>query len=147
MPRSHSMRMDSSEVNRERATPIKQSVPALRYALTVYLFLSIGADHEHSEDDGGTAGGVSGATGMRRQRQAKRVSLWLSTGCALALTRLARPHGSTQREFLEKLVLAEDDKVLATMALDSPEWSAYFQSQSMRARAGAAPHAGATPEA
>lgn len=77
----------------------------------------------------------------------KRVSLWLSTGCALALARLARRHGSTQREFLEKLVLAEDDKVLATMALDSPEWSAYFQLQPMRARAGAAPHAGAAPEA
>lgn len=56
----------------------------------------------------------------------RRVSLWLSTGCALALARLARRHGSTQRDFLEKLVLAEDDKVLATMALDSPEWSAYF---------------------
>jgi len=77
----------------------------------------------------------------------KRVSLWLSTGCALALARLARRHGSTQREFLERLVLAEDDKVLATMALDSPEWSAYFQLQPMRARAGAAPQAGATPEA
>ena len=77
----------------------------------------------------------------------KRVSLWLSTGCALALARLARRHGSTQREFLEKLVLAEDDKVLATMALDSPEWSAYFQPQPMRARAGAAPHAGVTLEA
>lgn len=77
----------------------------------------------------------------------KRVSLWLSAGCALALARLARRHGSTQREFLEKLVLAEDDKVLATMALDSPEWSAYFQLQPMRARAGAAPHAGAGPEA
>jgi len=77
----------------------------------------------------------------------KRVSLWLSTACALALARLARRHGSTQREFLEKLVLAEDDKVLATMALDSPEWSAYFQPQPMRARAGAAPHAGVTLEA
>jgi predicted DsbA family dithiol-disulfide isomerase len=77
----------------------------------------------------------------------KRVSLWLSTACALALARLARRHGSTQREFLEKLVLAEDDKVLATMALDSPEWSAYFQLQPMRARAGAASHADAAPEA
>lgn len=77
----------------------------------------------------------------------KRVSLWLSTGCALALARLARRHGSTQREFLEKLVLAEDDKVLATMALDSPEWRAYFQPQLMRARARAASHAGAMPKA
>lgn len=77
----------------------------------------------------------------------KRVSLWLSTGCALALARLARRHGSTQREFLEKLVLAEDDKVLATMALDSPERSAYFQPLPMQARAGAASHAGAMPKA
>jgi hypothetical protein len=55
-------------------------------------------------------------------------------------------HGSTQRVYLEKLVLAEDDKVLAKMALDSPEWSAYFQLQPMQTKAGAAPHAGATPE-
>jgi len=77
----------------------------------------------------------------------KRVSLWLSTGCALALARLARRHGSTQREFVEKLVLAEDDKVLATMALDSPEWSAYFQFQPTRARAGARSQADTTPPA
>lgn len=77
----------------------------------------------------------------------KRVSLWLSTGCALALARLARRHGSTQREFVEKLVLAEDDKVLASMALDSPEWSAYFQVKPVRAKAGTTSRAGAAPSA
>lgn len=77
----------------------------------------------------------------------KRVNLWLSTGCALALVRLARRHGITQREFVEKLVLAEDDKVLASMALDSPEWSAYFQVKPKRAKAAAATHAGDIPSA
>jgi len=66
MPRWRSMPMDR-QVNRERATPIKRSVSALRYALATYLFLSIGADHEHSDDDGGTVGGVSGVPGMRRE--------------------------------------------------------------------------------
>ena len=52
--------------------------------------------------------------------------MWLSTGAALALIRLARRYGVTQRELVETMVLAEDNKVLSTIALDSQEWESYF---------------------
>lgn len=56
----------------------------------------------------------------------RRVSLWLSTGCALALVRLARRYGATQRELIERMVVAEDERVLATISPDSEEWDTYF---------------------
>ena len=56
----------------------------------------------------------------------RRVSMWLSTGAALALARLARRYGVTQRELVETMVLAEDGRVLATMGVDLPEWARYF---------------------
>lgn len=56
----------------------------------------------------------------------RRVSLWVSTGCALALARLARRYGVTQRELIERMVLAEDERVLATIPSDSDEWDIYF---------------------
>ncbi|WP_426111328.1 hypothetical protein [Massilia sp. PWRC2] len=56
----------------------------------------------------------------------RRVSMWLSTGAALALARLARRYGVTQRELVETMVRTEDSKVLETIAMDSPEWEEYF---------------------
>jgi len=56
----------------------------------------------------------------------RRVSMWLSTGVALALARLARRYCVTQRELVETLVRAEDDRVLATIAIDTAEWEKYF---------------------
>lgn len=56
----------------------------------------------------------------------RRVSMWLSTGAALALARLARRYGVTQREFVENILIAEDERVLAAMAIDTHEWNAYF---------------------
>lgn len=56
----------------------------------------------------------------------RRVSVWLSTACALALGRLARRYGVTQQALLERMLLAEDERILATIASDSEEWSEYF---------------------
>jgi hypothetical protein len=56
----------------------------------------------------------------------RRVSLWLSTSGALALARLSCRYGVTQRELVERMVLDEDERVLATIASDSPEWDTYF---------------------
>lgn len=56
----------------------------------------------------------------------RRVSMWLSTGAALALARLARRYGVTQRELVETMLRAEDDRVLATIPIDSAEWDKYF---------------------
>ncbi len=56
----------------------------------------------------------------------RRINTWVSTTAHLALARLARRENVTQREILERLICAEDDRILAGIALDSPEWTAYF---------------------
>jgi hypothetical protein len=59
----------------------------------------------------------------------RRLNVWVSTGVALGLERLARRYGVTKRDMLERLVKTEDDRVLAGMELDTPEWDAYFGAQ------------------
>lgn len=66
---------------------------------------------------------VSAGTNGDGQR---RVSMWLSTGAALALARLACRYGITQRELVEQILLAEDERVLATIEIDTSEWGTYF---------------------
>lgn len=56
----------------------------------------------------------------------RRLSLWVSTGCGLALIRLARRYGVTQRELIERMLLAEDERILATIPSDSADWDEYF---------------------
>jgi hypothetical protein len=56
----------------------------------------------------------------------RRVSVWLSTGCALALGRLARRYGVTQQALIEMMLLAEDERVLSHIPADSAEWNEYF---------------------
>lgn len=60
------------------------------------------------------------AHGGKEGNGQRRVSMWLSTGGALALARLACRYGVTQRELIERMVLAEDERVSATIASDSP---------------------------
>jgi hypothetical protein len=55
----------------------------------------------------------------------RQLNTWLSTKAALALRRLASHHGVTKQEMLERLITAEDDRMLATLPLDSPEYAAY----------------------
>lgn len=69
-------------------------------------------------------GGVDG-NGQRR------VSIWLSTEAALALRRLSSRYGVTQRELVENMLLAEDERILATMKIDTTEWDSYFARQRM----------------
>lgn len=56
----------------------------------------------------------------------RRMDLWVTTGTALALARLARRQGVTQRDMLEQLVRAADAAVTATLAPDTPDWDTYF---------------------
>ena len=56
----------------------------------------------------------------------RRLSLWVRSGTALALDRLARRYCVTKQEMIERMVIAEDDRVLSDIELDSPEWDAYF---------------------
>lgn len=56
----------------------------------------------------------------------RRLSLWISTGSALALTRLARRYRVTKQEMLERLLQIEDERITASIELDSLEWLEYF---------------------
>lgn len=56
----------------------------------------------------------------------RRLNTWVSTETYLALRRLSKRYGVTQRKLLERLVCAEDDGVLATLNIDMPEWDRYF---------------------
>jgi len=69
----------------------------------------------------------------RRSRQTagengeRRINTWVSTGAALALARLARRDAVTQRDVLERLILAADKRITGRLDPSSPEWDAYFR--------------------
>lgn len=48
-----------------------------------------------------------------------------------AVARLASRYGVTQRELVEKMLLAEDERVLATLSIDTLEWEMYFARKSV----------------
>ncbi|MEB0023815.1 hypothetical protein [Actimicrobium sp. CCI2.3] len=56
----------------------------------------------------------------------RRLQGWITTGGALALDRLARRYGVTKQEMMERLINAEDERIVAELKPDSPEWDAYF---------------------
>lgn len=56
----------------------------------------------------------------------RQLSTWISTSTFLGLARLARRYGVTKRELIEGLIKIEDDRVIATLELDTPEWDEYF---------------------
>lgn len=62
----------------------------------------------------------------------RRLNTWISTAAYLALKRIAGRYGVTQRGMLEQLVLAEDERILAAMAIDTPEWDEYFRNRIVR---------------
>ncbi len=57
----------------------------------------------------------------------QRLNTWVSIGAHLALERLAARYGVTLRGMLERLILAEDEKLLASLDMDTPDWDAYFE--------------------
>lgn len=56
----------------------------------------------------------------------RRINTWVSSGTALALARLAKRYGVTQREMLERLILAADQEILGALDPDSTGWAEYF---------------------
>lgn len=56
----------------------------------------------------------------------RRITAYVSTRAALALQRLAKSYGVTQRDLLERLLVTEEDKVLKGLKLDSPEGGKYL---------------------
>ncbi len=56
----------------------------------------------------------------------RRVNTWVSTGAFLALQRLAKRYGVTNREVLERVLLETDKAIVDTLNPESPEWAVYF---------------------
>lgn len=56
----------------------------------------------------------------------RRLNMWVDTGVDLALNRLANRYGVTKREMVERLLKNEDDRIVATLDVNSPEWDTYF---------------------
>ena len=56
----------------------------------------------------------------------RRLQGWIATHAALALGRLARRYGVTKQAMMERLINAEDERVLTEISLDSAEWVTYF---------------------
>ena len=56
----------------------------------------------------------------------RQLSTWISTGAFLGLARLARRYGVTKRELIEGLIRIEDDRMIAPLEPDTPEWDEYF---------------------
>lgn len=56
----------------------------------------------------------------------RRITAYVSTRAALALQRLANSYGITKRDLLERLLVAEEEKVLKGMDLDGPEGKKYL---------------------
>lgn len=63
---------------------------------------------------------------MAGENGERRINTWVTTRAALALARLARHHGVTHREMLERLIVAADDKITAKLDPKSHAWDAYF---------------------
>jgi hypothetical protein len=62
----------------------------------------------------------------------RRLNVWIGTRFDLALARLANRYRVTKREMLERLIAAEDERIVGGLALDSPEWEQYFGTDSLR---------------
>lgn len=56
----------------------------------------------------------------------RRLNTWVTTGAALALNRQTNSYGGTQREMLERLIIAADQQILNSLDLDFEEWNRYM---------------------
>jgi hypothetical protein len=62
----------------------------------------------------------------------RHLSVWIDTSTWLALARLARRYAVTKRSMIERLVLAQEERILAAIEPDSPLWRAYFDDKPLR---------------
>jgi hypothetical protein len=71
---------------------------------------------------------LTGAERQKRYRENRKlagengyrqINTWISTDAALALKRLARCYGVTQRELIERLLLKEQDMIMRGLSSDN----------------------------
>lgn len=59
----------------------------------------------------------------------RRLNMWIDGRAYYALGRLANRYGVTKRAMIERLVRAEDERILAMLGVDTSEWDQYFATQ------------------
>jgi hypothetical protein len=55
------------------------------------------------------------------------LNLWIDASAFNALRRMAQRDAVTQSQILESLLREADDRIVATLELDSTEWETYFR--------------------
>lgn len=61
----------------------------------------------------------------------RRLQGWIATRTALALERLARRYCVTKQAMMERLINTEDERIMAQLNPDTPEWDIYEGKQSV----------------
>jgi hypothetical protein len=64
---------------------------------------------------------------LRVQENQRRLNVWIEAGACNALRRMAQRDAVTQSQCLERLLRQAEDRIIATLELDSPGWEAYFR--------------------
>jgi hypothetical protein len=62
----------------------------------------------------------------------RRLNAWIDTRAFLALARVARRYAVTKQELIERLIIAEDERILAGLDSDSVQWQEYFDGSLLR---------------
>lgn len=62
--------------------------------------------------------------GENGQRQ---LNMWVDTGTALALARLAKHYSVTKQEMIARLISQADDGLIATLNEQSLQWDSYMR--------------------
>lgn len=57
----------------------------------------------------------------------RRLNLWIDASAFNALRRMAQRDAVTQSQILESLLRDAEDRIVATLELDSTEWETYFR--------------------
>ncbi len=56
----------------------------------------------------------------------RQLNTWISTGASLALKRLAKIYGITEKAMIQKLILEADRATVNSLELDSLEYNRYY---------------------
>ena len=83
----------------------------------------------------------------RKDEHFRRLNVWLGLQAQVALERIAKRHGLTREQILERLIFAEDERLLMTLTPDTSAWEAYFTKPPCKRKSPAtmAPDDGVTP--
>jgi len=64
---------------------------------------------------------------LRVQENQRRLNVWIDASACNALRHMARRDAVTQSQCLERLLHQAEDRIIAALELDSPEWETHFR--------------------